>query len=77
MPLVYDRKVIYDGYEHTYSFVICGKKIILAPLQPIMEAISTKGEKSALMSYGDCKEEIAKGVTPQLKVEHVTTIACS
>ena len=25
-----------------------------------MEATRTKGEKSALMSYGDCKEEIAK-----------------
>ena len=47
MPLVYDRKVIYDGYKDTYSFVISGKKIILAPLQPIMEATTTKGEKSA------------------------------
>ena len=53
--------MIYDGYKHTYSFVISGEKIILAPLQPIMEAITTKGEKSVLMSYGDCKEEIAKG----------------
>ena len=53
--------MIYDGYKHTYSFIISGKKIILAPLQPIMEAITTKGEKSVLMSYGDCKEEIAKG----------------
>ena len=61
-PWHYDRKVIYDGYKHTYSFVISGKKIILAPLQPIMEAVTTKGEKSVLTSYGDCKEEIAKGV---------------
>ena len=42
-------------------FVISDMKIILAPLQPIMEAVTTKGEKSVLMSYGDCKEEIAKG----------------
>ena len=46
-PWHYDRKVIYDGYKHTYSFVISSKKIILAPLQPIMEATTTKGEKSA------------------------------
>ena len=53
--------MIYNDYKHTYSFIISGKKIILAPLQPIMEAVTTKGEKSVLMSYGDCKEEIAKG----------------
>ena len=33
----------------------------MAPLQPIMEAVTTKVEKSVLMSYGDCKEEIVKG----------------
>ena len=60
-PWHYDRNVIYDGYKHTYSFVISGKKFILAPLQPIMEATTSKEEKSALMSFGDCKEEIAKG----------------
>ena len=26
-----------------------------------MDVVTTKGEKSVLMSYGDCKEEIAKG----------------
>ena len=36
------------------------RKSFLAPLQPTIKAITTKGEKNALMSYGDCKEEIAK-----------------
>ena len=40
--------------------MVNGKKIVLAPLQLVMEATSIKGENSALMSYGDCKEEIAK-----------------
>ena len=40
--------------------MVSGKKIVLVPLQTIMEASLTKGEKNALMSYGDCKEELAK-----------------
>ena len=52
--------MIYDWYKHTYSFVISCKNTVLAPLQPTMEAVTTKGEKSALMSYRDCKDEIAK-----------------
>ena len=44
-PWHYDKRVLYDGYKHTYSFVINGKKIMMEPLQPIMEATTTKGEK--------------------------------
>ena len=41
--------------------MVSGKKIVLAPLQPIMEATSIKVENSAFMSYGDYKMEITKG----------------
>ena len=34
MPWLYDRRVTYDGYLNTYSFVKDDKKIILSPLTP-------------------------------------------
>jgi len=32
-PWLYDRKVFYDGYANTYSFIYKGRKLVLDPLQ--------------------------------------------
>jgi len=34
IPWLYDRRVIYDVYLNTYSFVKDGKKVTLTPLAP-------------------------------------------
>ena len=52
-PWHYDRRVHYDGYRHTYSFVVNGKKIILALLQPFLETNLSKQEGSVLLPYNE------------------------
>lgn len=32
--LHYDRKVLYYGYKHTYTFMVDEERLVLAPLQP-------------------------------------------
>ncbi|XP_065017690.1 transposon Tf2-1 polyprotein [Musa acuminata AAA Group] len=59
-PWHYDRRVLYDGYKHTYSFKVNEKKIILAPLQP-SEISAPKKEVSAFISYRECRYELDKG----------------
>ena len=54
-PWHYDRRVLYDGYKHTYSFKVYEKKIILASLQPC-ETSPLKKEVSALMTYDNARE---------------------
>ncbi|XP_022846179.1 uncharacterized protein LOC111368900 [Olea europaea var. sylvestris] len=32
-PWIFDRRTVYDGFEHTYAFNFGGKRIVLKPLQ--------------------------------------------
>ena len=59
-PWHYDRRVLYDGYKHTYSFKVNETKIILAPLQP-SEISAPKKEVSAFISFRECRYELDNG----------------
>ncbi|PKI40719.1 hypothetical protein CRG98_038900 [Punica granatum] len=48
-PWLYDRRVIYDGFKNTYSFVKEGVKIILAPVE-WRTSLRPSREKGALIS---------------------------
>lgn len=47
-PWLYDRKVSYDGFHNTYSFIFQNRRLILEPL-PIVEFESPK-ESSTLLT---------------------------
>ena len=59
-PWHYDMGMMYDELKQTYSFMACGKKVVLTPLKPVTEARPVKKEVSSLMSYGKCKKKLAK-----------------
>ncbi|XP_031375447.1 uncharacterized protein LOC116189849 [Punica granatum] len=49
-PWLYDRRVIYDGFKNTYSFVKEGVKIILAPCRMDNKSNAVMGEGSFYLS---------------------------
>ncbi|PKI65503.1 hypothetical protein CRG98_014113 [Punica granatum] len=49
-PWLYDRRVIYDGFKNTYSFVKEGVKIILAPCRMEDKSKAVTGEGSSYLS---------------------------
>ena len=57
-PWLYDRRHIYDGFRHIYSFKIKGEKIILDPLNPILDLKPFKKEGNALITHGECQQEL-------------------
>ena len=57
-PWLYDRRPIYDGSKHTYSFKVKGKKIILALLNHVLDPKSFKGEGETLISHGECQQDL-------------------
>ncbi|XVE66099.1 hypothetical protein DITRI_Ditri08aG0053700 [Diplodiscus trichospermus] len=48
-PWLYDRKVIYDGFAHTYAFVKDGKKVTLALLKPSEISKHSKREEKMFL----------------------------
>ncbi|XP_031387093.1 uncharacterized protein LOC116200384 [Punica granatum] len=48
-PWLYDRRVIYDGFKNTYSFVKEGVKIILAPCRMEDKSKAVTGEGSSYL----------------------------
>ncbi|XP_031378282.1 uncharacterized protein LOC116193680 [Punica granatum] len=49
-PWLYDRRVIYDGFKNTYSFVKEGVKIILAPCRMEDKSKTVTGEGNSYLS---------------------------
>ena len=49
-PWLYDRKVIYDGFKNTYSFIKDGVKITLVPCRREDKPKSSTGEGSSYPS---------------------------
>ena len=45
-PCLYDNRVIYDGFKHTYAFENNGHKIVLAPLKPNLNALQAQRKVS-------------------------------
>ena len=57
-PRLYDRRPIYDGFKHTYSFEIHGKKIILTPLNLVVDIKPSKTEGETLITNDECPQEL-------------------
>jgi hypothetical protein len=62
-PWLFDRKVQYDGYKNTYTFLYEGKRLVLKPIkvqefaQPIGELNSTETQVLTLRKFTEtCKE---------------------
>ena len=60
-PWKYDRKVIYDGFKNTYTFIKDGQKIVLAPSKPEIAPPSKLEEKNYLLSKSELEKEIRAG----------------
>lgn len=48
-PWQFDRRVIHDGYRNTYSFVHNNWKIVLTPITPSAQTLSTSQPLSILL----------------------------
>ena len=57
-PWLSDRRPIYDGFKYIYSFKIKGKKIILAPLNPVLDPKPSKRKGEILIANGECPQEL-------------------
>jgi len=51
-PWLYDRKVTYDGYRNTYTFMKDGKSITLAPLSPAQVQKHKSSKQTGLILTG-------------------------
>ncbi|KAJ9567692.1 hypothetical protein OSB04_003658, partial [Centaurea solstitialis] len=66
-PWQYDRRVLHDGYQNTYSFVMNKKKVILEPLPSTLlqkqtePGQNTMVEKSLFMNEARVERAICKG----------------
>ena len=56
----YDRRPIYDGFKHTYSFKVKKKNIILAPLNLVLDTKPSKREEKTFITYGECPQALKK-----------------
>ena len=54
IPWLYERQPFYNGFKHTYYFKIKGKKIISAPLKPILNHKRFRGKGETLITNGEC-----------------------
>ena len=50
-----NKKVFYDCFKHTYSFVINGKNIMFALLKPVLDPKPSKEKEKALITHGECQ----------------------
>ena len=56
-PWLYDRKVLYDGFKHVYSFEKDGQKVTLASLKPSLISKPIKWTvRLLLIEKGDFQE---------------------
>ena len=60
-PWHYDRRILYDGYKHTYSFVKDGCKVVLGPSKPESVPKLSRGEGSSLLTQSECVKELKLG----------------
>ena len=60
-PWQYDRQIIYDGFNNTYTFRKDGHKIVLAPLKPTIAPASKPAEQNSLLSKSEMEKEIRAG----------------
>ena len=57
-PWLYDNKVTYDGFKHTYAFENDDHKIVLVHLKPNLNALHAKRKVSHLLLNGGNWEEV-------------------
>ena len=56
-PCLYDNRVIYDGFKHTYAHKNDGNKIVLILLKPNLNALHTKRQvRHFLLNRGILRE---------------------
>lgn len=60
-PWQYDRKVLHDGYNNTYTFQKDGVKVTLGPSKPESAHVSTKANENHLISKVEIEKALVDG----------------
>ena len=57
-PWLYDRMVLYNGFKHTYSFVINEKKYYFGSFKTCFGSQPFKREGETLFTHGECQQKL-------------------